>query len=105
VTHAEFVAAYRGGRIRVELEPGAAARYVSERLLLPIVALPVLGCGVALALVGWTWSGLAVLAAGILIPRQIKRSAPRFILTQAIEDEGIYNEVTMAGILRVQPVA
>ena len=104
MTHPEFVAALREGRVRVQIDPGAAGRYVSARLLLPLVALPVLGGGVALALVGWIWSGLAVLAAGIVIPRLIKRSASHFILIQVIDDERIYNEVTEAGVLRVHPV-
>ena len=101
MTHPEFVAAYREQRVRVRIEPRAAASYMSARLLLPLVALPVLGAGVALALVGWIWSGLAVLAAGIIAPRLIKRSAPHFILTHALEDERFYLEVTAADILRV----
>jgi len=105
MTHAEFVSGYRDGRLRVAIEPVAAGKYVSARLLLPLFVLPVLGCGVGLALIGWIGSGLAVLAVGILVPRLIKRSAPRFILTQAIEDERIYCEATAAGILRIEPVA
>jgi hypothetical protein len=77
---------------------------VSARLLLPLVMLPVLGAGVGLALVGWIWSGLAVLAAGIVIPRLIKRSAPHFVLNHAFDDEEIYNEVTATGVLRIQMV-
>jgi hypothetical protein len=102
VTHPEFVAAYRSGRVRIDIEPPAAARYLSARLLLPFVMLPLLGCGVALALIGWLWAGVAVLAAGIAVPRLIKRSAPHFLLTQALEDARTYNDVTQAGILRVQ---
>ena len=102
MTHPEFVDAYRSGRVRVEIEPPAAARYLSARLLLPLVMLPVLGCGVALALTGWLWTGLAVLAAGIATPRLIKRSAPHFLLTQALGDARIYDDVTQAGILRVR---
>ncbi|MBI3916921.1 MAG: hypothetical protein HY322_07930 [Betaproteobacteria bacterium] len=105
MTHPEFVAAFREGRIRVQIDPGAAGRYISAQLLLPLVMLPVLGGGVALALIGWIWSGLAVLAAGIVIPRVIRRSAPHFILSQAIDDERTYSEVTEAGVLRVQQVA
>ena len=101
MTHPEFVDAYRNGRVRIEIELPTAARYLSARLLLPFVTLPVLGCGVALALTGWVWSGLAVLAAGITIPRLIKRSAPQFLLTQALEDAKVYDDVTQAGILRV----
>jgi len=99
--YAEFIAAYGQGRIKVEIDPQEAARYVSARLLLPLVMMPVLGVGVALALSGWIWTGLAVIAAGIVVPRLIKRSAPHFILTQALQDEKIYREVTQAEILRI----
>ncbi len=35
MTHAQFVAEYHAGRIRVSIDRAAAARLVSERLLLP----------------------------------------------------------------------
>ena len=76
MTHAEFQQAYAAGRVKVYVEPAAAARYLGARLLLPLFMLPVLGAGVALALLGWIWIGLAVIAAGIIVPRLIKRSAP-----------------------------
>ena len=101
MTHAEFVRAYAAGEIGVHVEPVAAARYLSDRLLLPFVRLPVLGAGVALALIGWIWTGLTMLAIGIVAPRLIKRSAPHFALTQALEHESVYNELTQSSILRV----
>ncbi len=104
MTHAEFVAAYAGGRVKVAIDPAAASKYLSARLLLPLLMLPVLGIGVALALTGRIWTGLAIIAAGIIVPRLIKRSAPHFILTQALQDEKIYGEVTRAGILQITPV-
>lgn len=101
MTHAEFVRAYAAGEIGVHVEPVAAARYLSGRLLLPFVMMPVLGGGVALALTGWIWTGLTILAIGIVAPRLIKRSAPHFALTHALEDERAYGELTQSGILRV----
>lgn len=101
--HAGFIHAYRTGEIRAEIDPVSAARYVSHRLLLPFVTMPVLGAGVALALVGWVWSGLTVLAVGIVVPRLIKRSAPRFVLMQALQDGDFYHDATRAGVLRVVP--
>ena len=101
MTHAEFVRAYAAGEIRVHVDPAGGARYVSDRLLLPFVMLPVLGGGVALALTGWIWTGLTILAVGIVAPRLIKRSAPHFALTQALENESAYEELTRSGILRV----
>ena len=99
--HAEFIAAYRAGRITVEFNPARAGRFLSARLLLPLMMLPVLGAGVALALIGWLWTGLAVIAAGIIVPRLIKRSAPHFLLIQALEDETVFNELIGASVLRL----
>jgi hypothetical protein len=104
MTHDEFIAAYRSRRVRVEIDPKAAARYLSARLLLPFVMMPVVGTGIALALIGWIWIGLAIIALGILVPRMIKRSAPHFVLTQALQDERIYREVTTAQIMRALPL-
>jgi len=103
MTHSEFVAAYARGEVRVEIDPRAAARFLSARLLLPFVMLPVLGAGVALALVGWIWTGLTVIAAGIIVPRLIKRSAPRFVFQRALEDAAVYDEATRTNVLRVIP--
>lgn len=104
MTHAEFVTAYLEGRLKVNIDPAMAAKYLSARLLLPIFMMPVLGAGVGLALIGWIWTGLSVIAIGIITPRLIKRSAPHFILTQALQNEKIYGEVTQSGILQITPV-
>lgn len=103
MTHAEFLTAYDQGTIKVEIDPAGAAQYLSARLLLPFVALPVLGVGVALALSGWIWTGLSVIAAGIVVPRLLKRSAPRFLLTQALQDERAYEEAIRTNLLRITP--
>ena len=102
MTHAEFAAAHARGAVRVTIDPARAARFMSARLLLPFVALPVIGIGIALALTGWVWSGLAVIAAGILGPRLIKRGAPNFVLTHALADARFYDEATRAGVLRAE---
>ncbi len=104
MTHAEFTAAHARGGIKIEIDPKAAARYLSARLLLPFVMMPVLGIGVALALIGWIFTGLAVITIGILAPRIIKHAATHFILTQALQDAAVYEEVTRIGLLRVTPV-
>jgi hypothetical protein len=104
MTHAEFLRAYTAGKIKVDVEPAGAARYVSARLLLPFVMLPVLGGGVALALTGWIWTGLTIIAIGALVPRLIKRSAPHFALNQALQDERIYEELMQSNILRISEI-
>jgi hypothetical protein len=97
--HAEFVTAYRRGTIRVHVDKTAAARFMSARLLLPLVMLPVLGLGTALALAYSAWVGLTIIGVGTLAPLLIKRSAPHFVLTQALEDPAFYDEVTKSGLL------
>lgn len=104
MTHAEFVAVYARGEIKVQIDPQGAARFLSARLWLPFVMMPVLGTGVALALVGWIWTGLAVIAAAIIASRLIKRSSPHFLFRNALEDERVYEELTKANILRVTPI-
>jgi hypothetical protein len=105
MTHGEFVAAYARGELRVEIEPRSAARHLSSRLLLPFVMMPVLGIGIALALVGWIFSGLTIIALGIVVPHLIKRSAPHFLLTQALDDAAVYDDLARSGVLRVTPVS
>jgi hypothetical protein len=100
MTHAEFVAAYRRGEIRVEFDPRGAARFLSARLLLPFVMMPILGIGVAVALVGWFFTGFAIIALGIVVPQLIKRSAPHFLFQQALQDPAVYDELTRTDVLR-----
>ena len=102
MTHADFVTAYRSGSVRVEIDRAAAARYLSARLLLPLVMLPVLGVGVALALTGWLWTGFGLIAAATLVPVAIKRSAPHFVLTQALDDAKFYDDVIASGLLQIR---
>lgn len=99
LSHSEFIKAYRDGTIIVNFDPKAAARFLSGRLLLPLFMMPVLGCGVALALVGWVWTGLAVIALGIIVPRLIKRGAPHFLLQQSLGDVSLYQELLQNGVM------
>ena len=101
MTHAEFVTAYQSGAIRVNVDRAAAARFVSARLLLPFVMLPVLGIGTALALTGWVWTGLALIGLGTIGPLLIKRSAPNFVITHALEDPKFYADVRASGLLEI----
>jgi|SRR5687768_5953480 len=101
MNHADFVTAYARGEIRVEFDPKAAGRLLSARLLLPLVQMPVLGAGVALALVGWIYSGLAIVALGTIVPHLIKRSAPHFLLQSALEDERSYEELMRQNVMSV----
>ena len=99
--HHEFVTAMHDRAITVNFDPKEAARFVSGQLLLPLVMLPVLGSGVALALVGWIWTGLLVIALGIIVPRLIKRSAPHILMLQALEDESVYRRLLNENVMQI----
>jgi len=100
MTHAEFIAAYREGRLQVQVDKSAAARMVSARLLLPFVLLPVLGLGVALALVGHFIVGALIFLAALALRFAVRRSACGFVLQRALADERFYAEALASGLLK-----
>jgi hypothetical protein len=102
MSHSDFVKAYAAGGITVDIVPQDAARFLSARLLLPFVILPILGTGVALALIGWIWSGLAVIGLALAARWLIKRSAPHFVLTQSLADAQFYLAATQQQVLRIR---
>ncbi len=100
MTHAEFVEAYRQGRLKVQVDKPAAARMVSARLMLPLVLLPVMGLGVALALVGYLAFGALVFLAALGLRYAVRRSAPGFVLQRALADEQFYAEAVASRLLK-----
>ena len=98
--HATFITAWHEGSLRVEVDPAAAAALVSARLLLPFVAVAIIGFGIGLVLWGWLWTGLAVGAAGILGPRFIKRSEASFLLEHIADDPALYEAAVECGAVR-----
>jgi hypothetical protein len=99
MTHAEFIAGCRAGTLKPRIEPALAARYFSARLALPMMRLPVLGAGVALALIGWILSGLSVIAFAAILPWLVARAAPNFVLDEALASETRFSEFLANGIL------
>jgi hypothetical protein len=102
MTHEEFVAAYRAGRLRVQIDRAAAARFVSGRAMLPLVLLPVMGLGLALALVGYFVTGAAIFIAALLLRFLVRRSSDGFLLWRALRDAEFYQQVRAAGVLAVE---
>jgi len=102
MTHEEFVAAYRAGEIRVVVDREAAARFVAGRSMLPLVLLPILGLGVALAIVGHYIIGGIIFIAALLLRFAVRRSSDGFLLYRALRDPGFYHEVCAAGVLKFQ---
>jgi hypothetical protein len=100
--HEEFVAAYQAGRVRVKIDRDAAARFVSGRAMLSLVLLPVLGLGVALALVGYVIAGVAVFLSALALRYVVRRSSDGFLLWRALRDAEFYRQVLAAQVLRIE---
>jgi hypothetical protein len=103
LTHPEFVAAYQAGRIRVKIDRAAAARFVAGRAMLPLVLLPVLGLGVALALVGYVITGAVIFISALALRFLVRRSSDGFLLWRALRDAEFYRQVLAAQVLIVTP--
>jgi hypothetical protein len=101
VTHEEFVAAYKAGRVRVTVDRDAAARFVAGRAMLPLVLLPILGLGVALAIVGHVVPGTLIFLGALLMRFLVKRSSEGFLLWRALRDAEFYRQVVAAEVLKV----
>lgn len=104
MTHGEFVEAYQAGRVRVRIDRQAAQRFVSGRAMLPLVLLPLLGLGVALALVGYFLTGALVFLGALLLRHLVRRSSDGFILWRALQDAEFYGQVRAAGVLQLEQV-
>ena len=102
LSHSEFVAAYTSGRLRVDIDPKAAAKFISVRMLLPWILLPLFGLAVACALNG-AWILCAIFFLGALALRTLSRAtAPGYVLHRALQDAVFYREVTALGLLHTR---
>ena len=104
MTHADFVAAYRSGRLSVQVDPKAAARLVSGQMMLPLFLLPLFGAAVAIALLGYFFAGAALFGAALSFRFFVRRTAPGFVLKRSLEDPRFYEHVVAASILRENQV-
>ncbi|HEU4350622.1 MAG TPA: hypothetical protein VFR66_01975 [Burkholderiales bacterium] len=102
MTHANFVSAYAAGHIRVRVERNAAARFVAGRTLLPLVLLPFLGLGLALALIGYIVTGTIVFLAALLVRVLVRRSSDGFIVWRALQDAEFYRQAMAAQALTIE---
>jgi hypothetical protein len=101
----EFRAGLPQGRFRVIVNPKLARRYVSQRLLLIVVLIPVIGIGLALALLGATWTGAALVFGGVAFNRILMWQAPKILLHMAARDAKHYEYATQNGLLEVRRAA
>jgi len=101
MTHEEFVAAYREGKLSVHIDPKLAAQLVTRQMMLSLVLLPVLGLAVALALTGYLITGVVLFVTALGFRFLVRRSSQGFILKQSLEDPRYYEQAVTAGILVV----
>jgi len=100
----DFRAGLPAGRFRVIVNPKLARRYVSQRLMLMVLLLPVIGIGIALALRGAVWGGGLLVLAGIAVNRLLMWQAPQMLLHMAQRDASVYDHATRNGLLEVRRV-
>jgi hypothetical protein len=99
MTHEEFVAAHREGKLSLRVDPKAAAALVTRQMMLPLFLLPVLGLAVALALAGYLITGALLFVAALVFRYLVRRTSQGFILTRSLEDPRFYEQAVAAGIL------
>ena len=102
VAFEEFRAGLPAGRFRVVVNPKLARRYVSQRLFLIVLLVPVIGIGLALALTGRTWAGALLVFAGVALNRIIMWQAPRILLHLATQEAKHYEYATQNGLMEVR---
>jgi hypothetical protein len=100
MTHGEFVAAYREGKVAVQVDAKAAAQLVSARTMLPLVVLPVFGLAVALALTGYLIVGTILFVAALAFRYAVRRSSPGFVIKRALDSPDFYADAVKNGLLR-----
>jgi hypothetical protein len=101
MTHEEFVRGYRDGSIQVQVDRAAAARLVSARMLLPFALLPVLGLGVALALLGYLFSGIAIFLGGLALRFVVRATSQGYVLSRSLQDREFFQEALKGGLMKI----
>jgi len=97
-----FRAGLPAGRFRVIVNPDLARRYVAHRTHATPLALAIVGPGIACALAGWPWVGVALVGAGIGLRRAITWQAPKILLHLASRQSATYDEARSLGVMEVQ---
>jgi hypothetical protein len=102
IAHDEFRSGLAHGRFRIVVNPVLVRRFVVQRTRIDLLALMLIGAGALLALSGWPWPGVALVAVGIVANRLVRRQAARILLHLAASDAAVYAEATTQGVLEVR---
>lgn len=92
------------GRFHVVVNPQLAPRFVLFRTHATPVAIAIIGPGIALALAGHPWIGLALVITGVLLRRVVKAQAARILLHLAARVPSVYEQATEHAVMEVQRV-
>jgi hypothetical protein len=90
------------GRFRVVVNPKLVGPFVLYRTHATPVAIAIIGPGIALALAGYPWIGLALVIAGIALRRVVKHQAARILLHLASRVPSVYAQATEHAVMEVQ---
>jgi hypothetical protein len=98
----EFRQGLPQGRFRVIVNPKLAAPFVSHRTHATVLAMALVGPGIAAALAGHPWLGGALVAAGILVRWSVRTQAPRILLHLATRVPAVYEQAAEHGVMEVR---
>jgi hypothetical protein len=102
VAFEEFRAGLPAGHFRLVVDPKLARRFVSQRLMLLVVLMPLIGLGIALALLGARWTGALLVFGGIALHRLVMWQAPQVVVHMAARNPKVYEQVTQQGVMEVR---
>jgi hypothetical protein len=102
IPHQEFKTSLPRGRFRVIVNPERAQKYIKHKLMVIAIMPPIIGIGAALAISGFVVAGAPLVLFGIMLPRVIKKQAPKILLYLAQNDAKTYQEAIEFEILEVR---
>jgi hypothetical protein len=105
IAHDEFRNGVAAGRWRIVVNPALARRYVVRRTRVDLLAVAVIGAGAVTALSGHAWTGLLMVAVGVVANRLVRYQAAKIVLQLATRDAAVYADVTTQGVMEVRRAA
>ena len=102
VPYEEFMTGLPVGRYRLIVNPERSYKYVRHRMFLNGISIPLLGTGVALALVGYMWPGVIICLFAWGLRRFVKSQAPKILLHLVQQDAKVYYESLEFEIMEVR---
>lgn len=102
VPYEEFLAGLPVGRFRLIVNPDRAYKYVRHRMFLNGISIPLLGTGIALALVGYMWPGVIICLFAWGLRRFVKHQAAKILLHLVQNDAKVYYDSIEFEIMEVR---